>query len=186
MNLDRNTRALFQDETDLLLFPPLKSAWGRRGLPIPVSLTGWNARQVFFGTIGLRTGHRVMAVYDRQRAEEFCDFLDLLRWHYRSGPLLLLLDEDPCHTAEASQALADELDIELQFLPKRSPELNAMDQLFRRAKQDVSANRQYPAIDLHAWAFMQWVAELTPRQALTKAGMLSDHFWLRKYVGHPL
>jgi transposase len=170
---------LFEDETDLLLFPPLEATWGKRGQPIPVPLSGWNARQVFFGTLDVHTGHRLVAVYDRQRAEEFCDFLEILRWHYRAWGLLLVLDAHPAHTAEMALALAQDLEIELVFLPKRSPHLNGMDHVFRRGKQEVSANRQYPDIDAHAWAFMAWVVSLTPNQVLTKAGILSEDFWLR-------
>lgn len=175
---------LFEDETDLLLFPPLEAAWARRGLPAPVSLSGWNARQVFFTTLDIQSAHRVVATYDRQRAEEFCDFLEILRWHYRSWRLLLLLDEDPSHIATTTGEVADDLEIEMEFLPKRSPHLNGLDQLFRRGKQDISINRQYPDIDAHAWAFMAWVVGLTPHQALTKAGLYSPRFWLRDCLPH--
>lgn len=171
---------LFEDETDLLLFPPLEALWTRRGTPQPVNLRGWNDRQVFWGALDLVTGHRIVAVADRQRSEDFCDFLDILHTHYRAVPVLLLLDEDPSHTAEGSQSLAADLDIQLAFLPKRSPHLNGMDQLFRRGKQEVSANRQYPDIEAHAQSFMNWVVGLTPEQALTKAGILSANFWLRR------
>jgi transposase len=175
---------LFEDETDLLLFPPLEALWGKRGAPTPVLLTGWNARQVFCGTLDLQTGHRMVARYDRQRTDEFCDFLEILREHYPGWRLLLLLDGHPSHTAEATRSLAEDLDIELAFLPKRSPHLNGMDHLFRRGKQTVSANRQYPDIDAHAGAFMAWVVGLTTHQALTKAAILSKNFWLRDCFRH--
>ena len=35
---------LFEDETDLLLFPPLRAAWGLRGQPTEVPISGFNAR----------------------------------------------------------------------------------------------------------------------------------------------
>lgn len=175
---------LFEDETDLLLFPPLEATWGQRGESIPVPLSGFNARRVFFGALSLNTGRRIVEISFRQRAQDFGDFLDRLRWHYRSRHLLMLLDEDPSHTAAASLDLAEDLHIELLWLPKRAPELNAMDQLFRRAKQAVSANRQYPDIDLQAAGFVDWILGLTTREALTKAGVLSDHFWLRTCFPH--
>jgi hypothetical protein len=53
-----------------------------------------------------------------------------------------------------------------------------MDHLWRGAKQDVSANRQYEDIDEQADEAERWVLTLTSRQAKRKAGMLSKNFWL--------
>src|SRR5438445_13695782 len=112
---------LFEDETDLLLFPPLRAAWGRRGQPLEVPISGINARRVVFGTINLATGHRLLLARKRQRSEDFRTFLSVVARHYRGRPVALLLDEDPSHTAKASQELAAELGIRLIWLPKRCP-----------------------------------------------------------------
>lgn len=176
--------ALFEDETDLLLFPPLAGTWGRRGVPIPVPISGANARRVFYGSIALVSGHRVAQIQERQRAANFWDFLEYLRWCYRGWYVVLLLDPDASHTAFESLQAADELEIELDLLPKRAPELNGMDQLFRRGKRLVSANRQYPDVDEHAARFLHWMLELSPAQALTMAGIRSEHFWLRDCLPH--
>lgn len=170
---------LFEDETDLLLFPPLEAAWGQRGVPTPVPISGFNARRVCFGAIALASGHRVVQIQERQRSENFCDFLEYLRWCYRGWYLVLLLDSDPSHIAFASLQVADELEIELDLLPKRAPELNGMDHLFRHGKRAVSTNHQYPDVDEHAARFLHWMLDLSPQQALTQAGILSEHFWLR-------
>jgi transposase len=42
---------LAQDETDLLLFAPLRSGWAGRGEAAEVRLSGWNAREVIFGAL---------------------------------------------------------------------------------------------------------------------------------------
>jgi transposase len=164
----------------VLWFPPLQSAWARRGEPLPVMLGGRNARQVLFGTVHLRSGHRLLLPQVRQRGENFQLFLDVLAWHYRGWHPILLLDEHPAHTAEASLSLAEELGIELLWLPKRAPELNGMDQLWRRAKATVSANRQYDSVNEHMERLVAWLLGLTPEQARQKAGLLSESFWLRE------
>src|SRR5512143_4103063 len=66
---------LFEDETDLRLFPPLRAAWGLRGRPSEVSSSGSNARRVVFGTINIDTGHRLFLIRRRQRGEDFRAFL---------------------------------------------------------------------------------------------------------------
>ena len=167
------------DETDVMLFPPLRAAWAKRGQQVHVGLTGRNARRVIFGALNLRTGHRVLACHEHQRAPDFCAFLKELRRRYSERPLALLLDEDPSHTAQLSRGLAVKLDIRLLWLPHRSPELNPMEHLWRSAKQKVSANRQDATIERVVTRFLRYLERLTPRAALRKAGALSRHFWLR-------
>jgi transposase len=163
----------------VLLFPPLRAGWAPVGQQVQVSITGRNARRVVFGTINLRTGHRVLLRRDHGRAPDFCAFLTELRRRHGDRPLALLLDEDPCHTAKMSQLLASKLNIRLLWLPHRSPELNPMEHLWRFAKQQISANFQYRSIEAHVSRFIGYVHQLSPRAALRKAGVLSRHFWLR-------
>jgi transposase len=170
---------LAEDETDVLLFPPLRAGWAPLGRQVQVSITGRNARRVIFGTINLRTGHRVLLCREHGRAADFCAFLAELRRRYRDRPLALLLDEDPCHTAKISQHLASRLDIRLLWLPHRCPELNPMEHLWRFAKQQASANFQYRTIEAHVSRFMGYVQQLPGHPALRKAGVRSRRFWLR-------
>src|SRR5437879_5673000 len=62
--LPQRSVVLAQDETDLLLFPPLRAAWSKRGEVARVWLTGRNARRVIFGAINLRTGARWLMMRD--------------------------------------------------------------------------------------------------------------------------
>jgi hypothetical protein len=170
---------LFEDETDLLLFPPLRAAWGRRGQPLEVPISGRNARRVIFGTVSITTGHRPFLARKRQRAEDFQAFLPLVASHYRGWHVALLLDEDSSHTAHGSQKLAVALGMKLIWLPKRCPELNGMDHLWGHGKDHMSANKQYETIDGQADRFIRYLKGLPNREALSQAGILSEDFWLR-------
>lgn len=176
-----NAVLLFEDETILRLFPVLRRAWSLRGQQALVPITGRNAKRVLFGTINVRTGHRIVQRYGNMRQESFQDFLKFLRSRYRHRPIWLLLDEAPGHIAAKSQALAKDLNIELIWLPKQCPELNAMDHLWREVKDDISANFQYKNIDKHADAAERWIRSLTWTVALSKAGILSKNFWLNSF-----
>src|SRR3954465_5678078 len=70
------TQVLAQDETDLLLFPPLRSGWARRGQAATVLISGANARRTVSGALHLRTGHLLCLEQTRKRAREFQEFLD--------------------------------------------------------------------------------------------------------------
>jgi hypothetical protein len=96
---------LVEDETDLLLFPPLRCSWSRRGEPATVTLCGWNARRVIFGGLNLTTGRRLFLPREHQRAADFQAFLRLVGSHYRGWYVALLLDEDPSHTARGCRTM---------------------------------------------------------------------------------
>jgi transposase len=170
---------LAQDETDVLLFPPLRAGWAERGEQVRVWLSGRNARRVIFGALNLRTGHLVLLCRKNQRAADLQAFLRELRRRYRDRPLALLLDGDSSHTAHASEKLAQQLDIRLIWLPIRCPELNPIEHLWRAPKENVSANRQDATIERAVERFLRYLRRLTPRAALRKAGVLARHFWLR-------
>lgn len=171
---------LAEDETDLLLFPPLRAGWSLRGRPATVSLSGRNARRVVFGALNLRTGYRLLLEREHQRAGDFQAFLRVVRDHYRGWHVVLLLDEDSSHTANASVRLAAKLGVRLVWLPKRCPELNPMDHLWGHAKNAVCANRQDATIELLVERFIEYLNGLSRWEALTKAGTLSGDFWLRQ------
>jgi hypothetical protein len=173
---------LFEDETILRLFPVLRRAWSLRGEQAIVPITGSNAKRVLFGTINPRTGHRIVLCRPNMRQEHFQAFLRLLHQSYLGREIWLLLDEAPCHIAPKSQALAEDLNIVLIWLPKQCSELNAMDQLWRELKDNISANYQFKDIEEHAAMAEQWILSLSKSEALVKAGVLSKNFWLQSFL----
>jgi hypothetical protein len=178
--LTRRSVVLVEDETDLLLFPPLRAMWSPRGKAVQVMISGYNARRVVFGCMNLASGHRVFLIRQRQRAQDFQAFLREVWRRYGGRPVAMLLDSDSSHTAAGSRALAQRLHIQLIGLPKRSPELNPMDTLWGQAKDAVCANMQHADIDQQADAFIAHASSLSNQQALRTSGVLSEHFWLRR------
>jgi hypothetical protein len=168
---------LAQDETDLLLFPPLRAGWSKRGHVAPVRLSGRNARRVIFGAMNLRTGTRLFVPRAKGRSVDFQAFLEEVRWHYRGWHVALLLDEDPCHTARASRRAAQGMT--LLWLPKRSPELNPLETLWGQGKDVVSVNKQYGTIEEQVERFLKHVRALSNSEAIHTSGLLSKSFWLR-------
>lgn len=180
------TVLLVEDETDLLLFPPLRAGWGLRGIPLSVPISGINARRVIFGAMNLADGGLWLLAQERQRAEDFQDFLEYLHEFHRHRHVALLLDGDHSHTDEESQDLAENLSMELIWLPKRSPKLNPMDHLWGQAKDIVSANRQNATIEEQVEHFLRYLASLTPEEILHTSGVLSPRFWLKSVLSRKL
>jgi DDE superfamily endonuclease len=170
---------LAEDETDLLLFPPLRACWSLRGQAAEVHLCGRNARRVIFGAMNLCNGNRLFLPCQNRHAEDFQEFLDLIHYCYRGWHVALLVDEDPSHTADDSVGLAEDYDMDLLWLPKRGPELNPIDSLWGQGKDLISANKQYATIDDQVDRFLGYLQSLSGQEALHTAGVLSGHFWLR-------
>lgn len=177
--LPRRSVLLAEDETDLLLFPPLRSTWSKRGEPAQVLLSGWNARRVIYGMLNIRNGSRLFLPHVSHRQQAFQAFLKLLHEHYRGWHVALLLDGNPGHTAHGSQELAEYYVMQFLWLPKRSPELNPMDQLWGQAKDQVSVNHQRSTIDGQVARFLTYLEELSPNEILNTLGVYSENLWLK-------
>src|SRR4051794_21750031 len=93
--LPRRSVVPAEDETDLLLFPPLRAGWSLRGEPAGVHIGGRNARRVVFGAMNLVTGTRLLLPQPKGRAPNFQAFLTEVRSRYRGWHVAMLLDEDP-------------------------------------------------------------------------------------------
>ena len=160
----------------------LRRAWSLSGQQAAVDITGQNARRVLFGAINMHTGHRMVMPYAALNQNGFQQFVRQIRRSYPRRSICILLDAASAHTAPKSKLLAAMLHMELIWLPKQCPELNAMDHLFKALKANISANHQYKSIDQHAAYAQEYILKLSYKQARTIAGILSKNFWLRKLL----
>jgi transposase len=177
-SLPEDCAVLFEDETDLLLFPPLRAGWFLRGKPATVPISGENAKRVIYGTIDVDTGHCILISREAPCAADFQMLLREIRKGYRKRKVALLLDKASRHTAQRTRSLAAELDIEFIWLPQRSAKINPLDRLWKWGKDKTCANKQYGSIDDQADFFIKYLSTLSPEEALLKAGILSGRFWL--------
>ncbi|HEX8883661.1 MAG TPA: transposase [Noviherbaspirillum sp.] len=149
---------LAEDETDLLLFPPLRAMWSLRGVPAEVLLSGWNARRTVFGCMNLATGNRLFQVRHRQRAEDFQAFLHHVHRQYRGWRVTLLLDSDRSHTAMTSQTLAAAFGIQLLWLAKRAPELPWIRYGVKVRMRSARTNNTHQLMNKQPISFIIWLA----------------------------
>jgi hypothetical protein len=141
-------------------------------------LSGKNARRVVFGAMNLRTGRRLFLPREHQRAADFQAFLRVVHYYYRGWHVALLLDEDSSHTAKGSVEWAGWYNIDLLWLPKRSPKLNPMETLWGQGKDIISADKQDVTIDEQVDRFIAYLESLSAWEALHTAGVYSKDFWL--------
>jgi DDE superfamily endonuclease len=178
--LDRKERAilLMLDETIITETPPLYSAYGHIGQPIRVPITGNRAKRIVHGAINITSGDVALLITETWVNEPHQAFLTLIRSHWRGWNPVLFEDRASQHKSPSSLALAEELGIEVRLLPRATPELNAMDHLWRPAKRQAVGDRPTVTVDDSALAVCRYIIDLSPRERLRQAGVLSGHFWL--------
>ena len=174
----QRTVILMLDETIITETPPLSSCYGRRGQQVHIPITGNRAKRVLHGALNVHTGAMVLLITDQWDQDTHQYFLTMVRAHWRGWHIVLFEDRGSPHTAEESLEVAAALHIELRFLPVATPELNAMDHLWRHGKGWGLADRATVSIDTSADLACQYLLALSPRERLRKAGVLSGHFWL--------
>jgi transposase len=171
---------LMLDETIVTETPPLYARYGPVGGQAEVPITGNRSKRMLHGAINIGTGDVALLVTADWEADTHQAFLRQIRAHWRGWRIVLFEDRSPTHTAAESRALARALDIEIRWLPRATPELNAMDQLWRHVKRNALANQPTRTIDRSAETACQYVLDLSRRERLRKAGILSGRFWLAK------
>src|SRR5262245_37050463 len=168
------------DETVVTETPPLYSCSGHIGEQVRVPITGNRAKRILHGAIDVGTGDVAGMITRAWTQEEHQDFLGVIRSHWRGWDIVLFEDRAGQHTAPESLGWAELLGIEVRVLPRATPELNAMDHLWRHAKRRAVGSRATATGEASALAICQHIVKLTPRDRLRQAGILSGNFSLTK------
>ena len=166
------------DETIITETPPLYSCYGHRGAQVRVPITGNRSKRFLHGAINVRTGDVSLLITREWTKEIHQGFLSVIRSHWRGWNIILFEDRASQHTSPESLEWAEELGIEVRTLPKATPELNAMDHLWRHTKRDALGDRATVTVEESALTACRHIIAMSPGVRLRQAGVLSGRFWL--------
>jgi len=166
------------DEVIVTETPPLYSCYGRIGRQVSIPITGSRAKRILHGVINVCSGAVLLLITDLWNEHTHQFFLGMVRAYWRGWRIILFEDRGTPHTAEESLETAADFGIELRFLPRATPELNAMDHLWRFVKGRALADRSARSVDESADAACHYLMAMRPQERLKKAGILSGNFWL--------
>jgi transposase len=154
---------LFLDETDLHLLPVVRAMW-MKGPRVRVPTPGQNARHAFFGALDALSGHWHWADHDRKLAVHFVAFLDHLVTAYPTGPLYLVLDNAPTHTAHVvARWAAAQPRVQLLWLPTYAAhEANPVERIWGLLKSAVAADRLEGSLATLVGHARRFCVELAP------------------------
>jgi hypothetical protein len=166
------------DATIVTETPPLRACYAPIGQQAVAPITGNRDKRVVFGALGIQSGHLELMITTHWESLTWQAFLSQIRRVWRGWQIVLFIDRGSPHTAQDSQDLAGTLGIQVRWLPVATPELNAMEGLWRDGKGRVLANRTTTTVDDSADRLCRYLIDLMPQQRLKRAGVLSGHFWL--------
>ena len=141
-------------------------------------ITGDRCRRVLYGALSVRTGSACLDEAGRWDQQTFQEHLRHVRSVWRGWHVVLFVDLGSPHTAQGSRALAEELGIELRFLPTACPELNPLEGLWRYIKGEILVNEPTPGIDVAIDRALDEILNMDPAERLQVADVMSGNFWL--------
>lgn len=168
------------DEIIITETPPLYGCYSRVGEQKEIPITGHRAKRIVHGALNIHSGDLALLITQEWDQHTYQAFLKMIRRQWRGWAIVLFQDRGAPHKAATSQACACQLGIEVRWLPRATPELNAMDHLWRHSKAATLANCPIRSIDDSATAFCDYLIALSPFERLRQAGALSDEFWLAR------
>lgn len=154
--------------------------WAPIGQQAQVPILGQHRdKRILTGVLNIQTGSYFQYSSEAYNQDTFQLILQLIRRRWCGWHIVLFLDKISAQRADRSRRLANDLGIQLRWLPTACPELNPVDHLWRHLKKDILANEPLPDLKTtlkHACAYLD---NLSPHERLRKAGILSGHFWLQ-------
>jgi hypothetical protein len=166
------------DETIITETPPLYACYGRIGQQVRVPISGNRAKRILHGAISIATGDTLLWGSKEWNQVTHRHFLSLVRAHWRGWDIVLFEDRAGQHTAPWSLFWAEALGMQVRLLPTATPELNAMDQLWKHVKREALSNRPTETIDRSARYACDYILGMSPAERRRRAGLLSGEFWL--------
>jgi transposase len=176
---DEHHQVVYLDEAHIHQDVDLGYGWGERGQRFHVasSSPGLKAKVSFYGLYLYNEGQVRIWPYDRASGTHTIDVLRRLRAEIPTGTLIVLWDGAPYHRAKAVWSAAASLNITLMPLPGYSPDLMAVEALWRWLREDVTYHH------CHATA-----EDLIRRVAAFEAGVnadpcaVADRLWVKDHL----
>lgn len=137
---DERHHLVYLDEAHVHQDVDLGYGWGERGKRFHVtsSSPGLKAKVSFYGLYLYNEGQVRIWPYARANGDHTVDVLRRLRAEIPTGTLIVLWDGAPYHRAKTVWSAAASLDIHLLPLPSYSPDLMAVEPLWRWLREDVT------------------------------------------------
>jgi transposase len=125
----------FMDETSPQTTANTQKLWSFHKSEIFKNTTKFRANTFGFYSIN---GSSVVDFKPHSKKEDVCEFLEEIRKENGDERVIAVLDNFPSHKAKKTLNLANDLGIDLVFLPPYSPDLNPIEFIWKSIKRVIS------------------------------------------------
>ncbi len=115
-------------------------------------------------------------------AETVCELLHRLATAHLNTPITVVLDNARYQRCKLVQQLAQQLDIELLFLPSYSPNLNLIERFWKFVKKQCLYSKYYPDAASFQQAILDCIAEAATKHKAELESLLTLKFQTFKNV----
>jgi transposase len=132
------------------LHPVLRRCWTKRGQRKTIPAPGSPCDTHTFGAYNWRDAHVSCQTQDRKNSESFIEFIEYIMLdEYPDVKVIMVLDNASYHRSRASMAALSVFEDRLQvvWLPKYCPFLNAIERFWLHLKTLAAANRLHHTMD---------------------------------------
>lgn len=145
---DEIQHVLFEDESMIRDYQAIQKTWFLRGKQRIIPTTGKHRGVKLLATVDYETGKIVWQEDEQYTAETFLRFLKKVVDEYPTGTIVMILDNARIHHAKLLIPFLSEMEdrLELVFLPPYSPQLNAVEGLWKWLKSVVINNVFYHTV----------------------------------------
>ena len=115
---------------------------------------------------------------EHSKSQDMCDFLRAVSAANGGRKIVMILDNGPIHHTKAVSQCADELDIQLIFLPPYSPQFNPIELIWKTIKRVVSGMfilERYQLVDVFQENFMKETRKTSYFDGWMRTFFLIDH-----------
>lgn len=149
----------------------------------------WSIRRIFLKTASGRNRINVLATVDVVSkevvthinttyitAEAIVEFLRQLKTHYKEKPIVMVMDNARYQHCRLVLDKAEELDIEILFLPPYSPNLNIIERLWKFTRKKVLYGKFYESPELFHNAIRTFFEQINQKHISELETLLTLNF----------
>jgi transposase len=178
-----NEPILFGDAVHPTSETKISYGWIPKGQERVIETTASRIRMNIVGAINLASMDIVTKDFATVNSGSMKDFFQLLRQTYTDAPKIhVILDNGGYNTSKETTEEAKKLQIELHFLPPRSPNLNAIERVWKVMNEKVRNNVSFKDAKEFRQAITWFFTEYWPKNKLSMVDRINDNFHVAKEV----
>jgi len=183
-NLSPKDGILFMDACHPSMATKVTHGWIKKGIDKPIETTASRTRMNLIGALNLSNLSKpVVASYSTVDGESIVDFLkQIRRYSGVKGTIYLVLDQAGYHRTDDVVKAATKLRIKLLYLPPYSPNLNAIERLWKVMNEYARNNKFFKTASEFRQSIYNFFNSTLPKIADGLSYRINDSFQKLDYA----